>query len=190
MDDQEYYSRRQDRENANYKKEYLEWVKSMSPEELKNLQDLGLDRPDVISTSINTGYSKDVAETSGSSYDPATFIPISDEKEPEEVTDTPSKYEINIRISEAIQSVITQIVSSPNPLLTVECLMLASGIAYQGASETSIAKKHGLTRAAISKRCIVLADNIGIKNLRAMRSQKVRDQNRLARIKTHNKSNK
>jgi hypothetical protein len=62
-----------------------------------------------------------------------------------------------------------------NPRLAVECLALTSGICYEGSSMIAIAKRHGLTRAAVSKRCVELAERLGVKNLRPMKSEEARE---------------
>jgi hypothetical protein len=49
-------------------------------------------------------------------------------------------------------------------------LALATGVAYEGASESAIAQKFGITRAAVSKRCIEIAERVGVRNHRAMRT--------------------
>jgi hypothetical protein len=54
-------------------------------------------------------------------------------------------------------------------------LALTTGIAYEGNSMIAIAKRHGLTRAAVSKRCIELSERLGVKNPRPMKTERARE---------------
>jgi hypothetical protein len=42
--------------------------------------------------------------------------------------------------------------------LTAECIALVSGLSYTGSSMTEIAERQGITRAAVSKRCVELTE--------------------------------
>jgi hypothetical protein len=53
---------------------------------------------------------------------------------------------------------------------------------------TDIARRHGLTRAAVSKRCIELSDMLGIHASRAMKSEEARKAYSLARKKSLQKA--
>jgi hypothetical protein len=70
-----------------------------------------------------------------------------------------------------------------NPALGIECLALVTGIGYDGASEAAIARRHRVTRAAVSKRCVELCEAFGIPPVRAMRPEKCRDHCRKARVR-------
>lgn len=80
-----------------------------------------------------------------------------------------------LRVAEALQVLVAELLASADSALVVECLSLVTGIGYEGASESAIAAKYGQTRAAVSKRCIELASRLGVKNLRAMRHEQVRE---------------
>lgn len=41
-------------------------------------------------------------------------------------------------------------------MITAECVALVSGLSYTSSSMTEIAKRHGVIRAAVSKRCVEL----------------------------------
>ncbi len=71
-----------------------------------------------------------------------------------------------------------------NPALGVECMALVTGIGYEGASMAEIARRHGVTRAAVSKRCVDLCDSFGIPPVRAMRPEKNRERCRKARLQS------
>ncbi len=70
-----------------------------------------------------------------------------------------------------------------HPALGVECMALVTGIGYQGASMEEIGKRHGVTRAAVSKRCVELCEAFGIPPVRAMRSEKCRQRCKNSRIR-------
>jgi DNA polymerase-1 len=77
-----------------------------------------------------------------------------------------------------------RIVSTVHDEVVVECIALVSGLNYSGASMTQIAAKHGITRAAVSKRCVELTELLGIRPSRAMRSLTARKRYRDARLKS------
>lgn len=58
---------------------------------------------------------------------------------------------------------------SSNARLALDCLALASGVAFLGDSMSAVGRKHGLSRAAVSKRCIELLCEINLPPSRAMR---------------------
>jgi hypothetical protein len=80
------------------------------------------------------------------------------------------------------------LLADTNPALAIECLALASGIGYDGASEAEIARRHKLSRAAVSKRCVELSDALGLSPVRAMRSKQNRDACREARLEALRKA--
>jgi hypothetical protein len=49
----------------------------------------------------------------------------------------------------------------------------------------AIAKRHGLTRAAVSKRCIELSERLGVKNPRPMKTERAREIYRDRAIAVH-----
>ena len=71
---------------------------------------------------------------------------------------------------DVVRRLIGELLVQKNAKLALECLALASGLAFLGDSMTEIARRHGLTRAAVSKRCVELAQKIGLQPSRAMRS--------------------
>ena len=68
------------------------------------------------------------------------------------------------------------------PALGVECLALVTGIGYLGNSMAEIARRHRVTRAAVSKRCIELCETFGLPPTRAMRQEMNRHRRRVARV--------
>lgn len=80
----------------------------------------------------------------------------------------------SIRDRVVLARVVGRLISTANARLSLEVLALVSGICYRGLSETEIAKRHGITRAAVSKRCVELTNDLGLPPSRAMKSEKSR----------------
>lgn len=74
------------------------------------------------------------------------------------------------------------LLADPAPALGIECLALVTGIGYDGASLAEIGRRHGVTRAAVSKRCVELCEAFGVKPVRAMRPEQNRERCRKARV--------
>jgi len=93
-----------------------------------------------------------------------------------------------IRDNEAAWStarhVLGEVLNHANARLTAECIALVSGLIYSGDSMTDIAKRHGISRAAVSKRCVELTELLNLRPSRAMRSLTARKTYRSARIQT------
>jgi hypothetical protein len=69
----------------------------------------------------------------------------------------------------------TIIDSGQDARLVAQCIDFATGMNVQGSiTEQMIADQHGLTRAAVSKRCIQLCEEFAIPPSAGMRSQKTR----------------
>jgi hypothetical protein len=79
---------------------------------------------------------------------------------------------------------VAEILCHNNARLTTECIALVSGLSYTGSSMTEIAKRHGISRAAVSKRCVELTDLLDLPPSRAMRSLTARKRYRDARLKS------
>ena len=161
------YHQRQATLDQEYAKEYAAWLDTLSAEERQQLAAQGLDAPEIPQRSAGVGLSRDAAEQSGASC----LDEIIDESAgPQEHDDDFWKVAADLRAGEAIIRIVSEILGGGNAALTTECLALATGVAYQGASESAIAKKFGITRAAVSKRCIEIAERVGVRNHRAMRT--------------------
>jgi hypothetical protein len=159
------YHLRQATLDQEYAKEYTEWIASMTAQEREQLAALGLDEPDLPRRGAGVGLSRDAAEQSAAQTLDEIAAPDPDEG----IT------EADLRVCEALQKLIAELIVDRNPALAIECLALTTGIAYEGNSMIAIAKRHGLTRAAVSKRCVELAERLGVKNLRPMKSEEARE---------------
>jgi hypothetical protein len=64
-----------------------------------------------------------------------------------------------------------ELASTARARLSLEVLALVSGICYEGMSETEIAERHNVSRAAVSKRCVELAKKLDLPPSMAMKSE-------------------
>jgi hypothetical protein len=176
----ENYHQRQAEADQEYAREYASWLDGMTPQEREQLAALGLDSPEIPKRSCGIGLSCDAAVQSAAQTLDEIAAPDPDEGiSPED-----------LRIMEALQKLIGELVTDRNPRLAIECLALVCSIAYQGNSLTEIAARHDLTRAAVSKRCLELSERLGVKNRRALRSDHAREAYAEARIASLKKQGK
>lgn len=171
------YSQRQKAKDAEYARQYRAWIDSLPPDERRKLEAQGLAAPDV--AHHGNGSAKGDAADSPlmrEGDDPA----VMPEPEPEPTSDT---CEIEF-VWDAVRRVLGEILIHDNSRLTTECIALVSGLSYTGCSETQIARRHGITRAAVSKRCVELTELLGLRPSRAMRSLTARKSYRSARIES------
>jgi hypothetical protein len=173
------YHQRQATLDQEYAKEYAAWLDTLSPQERQQLAALGLDSPEIPKQrSAGIGVSRDAAEQSAAQSLDEIAAPDPDEGiSPED-----------LRTCEVIQKLIGELIVDRNPALAIECLALTSGIAYEGSSMIAIAKRHGLTRAAVSKRCIELSERLGVKNPRPMKTERAREIYRDRAVEVHRRA--
>jgi hypothetical protein len=86
-------------------------------------------------------------------------------------------------LHDLLRRLVGELIGQDNARLSLECLALVTGLAYCGDSMTDIAKRHGVTRAAVSKRCVELTRALNLKPSRAMRSVEARQSYRQARMR-------
>lgn len=90
-----------------------------------------------------------------------------------------------------VRQILDIIIAAPNARLEAECFRISSGLGMlDSITEASVARKHGLTRAAISKRCVRQTKLIGIRPSQYMRSIPLRETYRKARIRSLEKQGK
>ena len=162
------YRPKQNARDADYRREYAAWLASLSPAGLARVKAAGLDQPVRDEQGYGANFSeRDLAETSLA----ATSSHPLDSIEP--ACDQPG-YQVQRTDAEEVWDVVRRLLGEllvqKNAKLALECLALASGVSFLGDSMTEIARRHGLTRAAVSKRCVELAQKIGLPPSRAMRS--------------------
>lgn len=76
------------------------------------------------------------------------------------------------RISNAIAFVLSEVDLDDSPALGVQCCLYA--INRLSSSETEIARRFGVTRAAVSKRVIRYCDSLKLREARGMKRKEVR----------------
>ena len=174
------YAKKQTQRDAQYEREYQAWIKSMSPAERREAEALGLLKP-CLAKHGNGSSKGDAAESAlmRMGDDPALLVDADPlpQPQPEPTHDTEAIYR-------AIRCVVAEILYHNNARLTAECIALVSGLAYDGSSMSDIAKRHGITRAAVSKRCVELTELLDLPPSRAMRSLTARKRYRDARIRS------
>ena len=172
------YSLKQSARDAEYEREYQAWYDSLTPEEQRGLKDQGLDSP-VIARHGNGAPDRDIADSPLASHTP-DIAALVDREEPEQPS--PPMREA----TEILRHLVADLLSEGNTRLTLECLAVALGLsAYNGETMTDIAKRHGITRAAVSKRCVDITDRLNLPPSRAMRSEKARNIYRRSQLKRH-----
>lgn len=174
------YSKRQSAKDAEYERQYQAWVDSMSVDERREAEKLGLLKPCV------QRYGNGAA--SGDSAD-SPVMRIGDDPALE-VQETKPKPEMAMRdATEILRHLVADLLSEGNTRLTVECLAVALGLsAYNGETMTDIAKRHGITRAAVSKRCVDITKRLNLQPSRAMRSTQARRIYQKAQLKRNRTS--
>jgi DNA-directed RNA polymerase specialized sigma24 family protein len=184
----ESYVARQRERDERYQREYAEWISSLPPEERRKVKGMGLDKAYLPSGS--GGATKDAAESSRACCEDS-------HEEPEEpASNAPAHQECSLiepcsnhpqtadteGLHDLLRRLVGEMVSQSNARLSLDCLALVTGLAYDGDSMTEIAKRHDVTRAAVSKRCVELTQSLNLKPSRAMRSLLARESYRKARI--------
>lgn len=178
LDAEEDYEIRQRTRDEDYRKAYDEWVASLPPDERERLGELGLDRPSVPKSGTGAP-TRDLAESSLASCEPEIIEEADVFAEDTEDTDAADPEHLH----DLLRRLVGELIGQDNARLSLECLALVTGLAYCGDSMSEIAKRHGVTRAAVSKRCVELTRTLNLKPSRAMRSLKARQSYRRSRLK-------
>lgn len=173
------YPSRQAAEEEQYKTAWDEWLKTLTPRERKELKDKGIEGAHIDSQ----GVGGPELDTDRLSSDPVT-------DEAEAMEDDGLDFDdprVIAKATEMVRLVVGELLTSTNKALSVECFALVTGIGYQGSSQTAIAKRHGVTRAAVSKRCVELTEALGLHTSRAMKRAESRDNCRVAQLEAHSR---
>lgn len=183
------YTSRQRAKDALYVREYEAWLATLTPEERYTAKQLGVDAP-LLPSDGNGIHDEDLADS------PLASVPAFEIQEPEpaEKSDQSDTSDRSVQIpSQALHSeevwdilrrLIGQLMAERNARLSLECLALVSGMSFLGDSMTAIARWHGVTRAAVSKRCVELTNQLNLLPSRAMRSLSARSAYRAAQNST------
>jgi len=160
--------------NREYNAAYAAWLADMSPTERHQMKKMGLGSalsPNAQSGAVEGERADFFREPEYDDEGEAVETPEAEEADAsqgEEETETlEARYRLNL--ATAVNALIVELLTSRNRGLAVECLALCTHIAYDGVSEAAIATKYGLSRAAVSRRCVELCDRLGIEPPRGMR---------------------
>jgi hypothetical protein len=172
------YAKKQAKRDGQYERDYEAWVKSMTLDERREAERLGLLKP-CIQRHGNGAADHDMAESSRASHTPDIAALVDHEEEEPEAHSMGSATEI-------LRRLVADIVSEDNTRLTIDCLAITLGLrVYAGDSMTQIANRHGITRAAVSKRCVDITNRLNIQPSRAMRSKRARQIYRNSQLKRY-----
>jgi hypothetical protein len=173
------YSQRQKAKDAEYQREYKAWIESLPADERQKLEAQGLASP-CLQRHGNGAAEHDMAESSRASHTPDIAAMVDH--------DTDAAGTITHDAIEVLRHFVADLISEGNTRLTVECLAVALGLsAYNGESMTSIAKRHGISRAAVSKRCVDITTHLNLPPSRAMRSAMARKTYQQSQLKRYRK---
>lgn len=170
------YASRQRTRNADYRRAYESWVASLPPEERSQLAAMGLEDPQMPDTSA--GGHCDAAELPQCSTQPERFY----DNVQKAAADSAPQFADNEAVYDMLRLLIGELLGQGNTKLSVECLALVTGLSYNGDSMTAIARRHNVTRAAVSKRCVEFTHALRLDPSRAMRSLKARESYRKSRF--------
>ncbi len=176
-------SQRPKAKDAEYSRQYKEWIKSLPADKRRQLEAQGLAEPD-LARHGNGSAKGDAADSPlmRQGDDPALMPEPDSHCAPNDTTQQPP-CDTEAAWSTA-RHVLGEVLNHANARLTAECIALVSGLIYSGDSMTDIAKRHGISRAAVSKRCVELTELLNLRPSRAMRSLTARMTYRSARIHT------
>ena len=166
--------------DRDYTTQYREWVAALPADERRALAAQGLLEPVVDAMRLSKGEDVAAMPLAVPAYGPNRDEPA------------PAHAEVAAGDGEAawdaLRRVIGELICENNARLSLECLALVTGVAFDGSSMSTIAKRHGLSRAAVSKRCVALTDQLHLGRSRAMRSLTARTNYQTAQIQKNESS--
>jgi len=174
------YIDRQADKDSSYATAYREWVESLPNVERDSLNAMGLCEPDFSrQTKKNQKGIVTLLSTAATEPTPADVAEFADE--PAAVSSSTSA--VITTAADVLASFCARIRSHPNPLLALDAACFASGLMdIEGLSESALATRHGVTRAAFSKLVIQWVDLFALAPSRGMRSKKARRAYRKSRL--------
>jgi hypothetical protein len=173
------YADRQAQRDANYATAYRAWIASLPPAERAALDAAGLREPDASRhTSTRQHDEATLDRTAAPELTPDDLAEQADEPALVVSPSTPA-----VCAADVLASFCARIRAHPHPLLAFDAACFASGLMdVEGLSESALAERHGVTRAAFSKLVVQWADLFGLQPSRGMRSKRARRAYRRARL--------
>jgi hypothetical protein len=174
------YAKKQAKRDAEYERDYRAWVESLPAEDRKKVEAAGLGKP-MLARHGNGAPDGDLADSPAASHTPdiADLVDhrVTDDDEGDETI-------VMDAATRMLRSLVADLIAQGNARLTLECLAVALGLSiYNGDSMSDIARRHGVTRAAVSKRCVDITRKLNLLPSRAMRSIKARRSYQRSQIK-------
>jgi len=179
---------RQAARDAEYASAYRVWFATLHPEERTRLTAEGLGQPDISRhTSTREQDESVITRTESPESQPGddlTFTAPSAPSSTQTPAATGTESAPSLNASDILASFCARIRSHPHPLLAFDAACYASGLMdVEGLSETALAARHGVTRAAFSKLVIQWSQTFDLAPSRGMRSKRARQSYRKARLK-------
>lgn len=165
------YGRKQGAMDESYRAEYRKWYAGLTPEQRVELKDRGLDKPSVDRKAVGRGLEGVDLDRLGALDVLEGFEPVVESSRSDDV------------MHEALRIVRVALADIFNPAVgrTVEYEVDIVGISLGMPgldSMTAVGKKHGVTKAAISKAAHKFCDDLGLPASSYMRSEANREVHR------------
>lgn len=156
--------------------EVREWIAGLPEDERIRLEKEGLLKPFIPKSMNGCLLDHDLAESPLASESP-DMVADADREQTDDAEER----------SDVLAAFCARIRSASNPLLVFDAVCFATGVlALDGQSQTELAKRHGVTRAAFSKIATQWVKTFGIRPSRGMKSAKARKAySALTRAKWH-----
>lgn len=184
----------QDARDAEYATAYRDWLATLPPDERARLAAQGLGEPD---TKRHTSQHDDetvMSLTESPDIQPDDQVEEDDERAfaaaqsatsaiPTPAADSSPSPGGYLAAGDILASFCARIRAHPNPLLAFDAACFASGLMdIEGLSETALAKRHGVTRAAFSRLVVQWSQTFALPPSRGMRSKRARQSYRKSRL--------
>lgn len=180
------YADRQAERDSAYSTVYCAWVASLSPAERAQLAAGGLSEPDATRHTCTRQHDDvTLGRTAAPEPTPDDLAELADElRSASEISNPKSATPADATsAADVLASFCARIRSHPHPLLAFDAACFASGLMdVEGLSETALAKRHRVTRAAFSKLVVAWSETFGLPPSRGMRSKRARHAYRQARL--------
>jgi hypothetical protein len=146
------YTPKQNARDAEYRRQYAEWIASLDPDELARVKAAGLDQPASESDGQGGTFSEnDLADTPLASQDSDLLERI------EPACDQPGYQAQRTdaeQVWDAVRRLIGELLVQENPRLAIQCVAFVSGVTFIGSSMAEIARRNGVTLAEVRHRCV------------------------------------
>ena len=180
------YADRQAERDSAYSTAYRDWVASLPPAERAQLAAGGLSEPDATRHTCTRQHDDATLDrTAAPEPTPDHVAELADDlRSCSEISNPKSEIHGSaVSAADVLASFCARIRSHPNPLLAFDAACFASGLMdVEGLSETALAKRHRVTRAAFSKLVVAWSETFGLPPSRGMRSKRARHAYRQARL--------